>query len=268
MSIRARHSLSMALAGTMVLSLAGTRCGGSKTSTPTPVLTSVTLSSNSVVGGGTVTGTVTLSSAAPSSGATVALQSNNTAVATVPVSVVVGAGASTMTFTVSTTVVQADATAVITASFSGTSQTATLAVTRVVPIANFTVLSTAAVTLSNGTTLPVGTADTCPLVNSGNPALACTFNGSSSTGAGLNQWSWTYLFGTKTQSETIPTASLTPTASGCGLFGGQSGTTSGGLTFLQMEVRLVVRDASGQLSTIKSNQNVRIFPQKLCGYAF
>ncbi len=67
-----------------------------------PAVTSVTLSESRVIGGTPVTGTVRLASAAPSSGTTVFLSSDNTAVASVPPTVVVPAGAVTATFTVQT----------------------------------------------------------------------------------------------------------------------------------------------------------------------
>jgi hypothetical protein len=54
------------------------------------------------VGGGTATGTVTLSAAAPAGGSVVQLRSSNTALATVPTSVTVAAGARTAVFTVTT----------------------------------------------------------------------------------------------------------------------------------------------------------------------
>src|SRR5215210_6529296 len=65
-------------------------------------LSSLTLSPTDVVGPNPATGSVTLSSAAPSGGFTVDLTSDNTAAATVPPSVTVPAGSRSATFTVST----------------------------------------------------------------------------------------------------------------------------------------------------------------------
>src|SRR5215218_827987 len=65
-------------------------------------LSSLTISPTDVVGPDPATGTVTLSSAAPSGGFTVDLASDNTAAATVPPSVTVPSGATRATFTVST----------------------------------------------------------------------------------------------------------------------------------------------------------------------
>lgn len=65
-------------------------------------LSSLTISPTDLLGPGSATGTVTLSTAAPSGGFTVDLTSDNTAAATVPPSVTVPAGSTSTTFTVST----------------------------------------------------------------------------------------------------------------------------------------------------------------------
>src|SRR5215204_708884 len=65
-------------------------------------LSSLTISPTDVVGPDPATGSVTLSSAAPSGGFTVDLTSDNTAAATVPPSVTVPAGSTSAAFTVST----------------------------------------------------------------------------------------------------------------------------------------------------------------------
>jgi len=67
-----------------------------------PTLSSVTRSSSSVVGGNSLTGTVTLNGAAPAGGISVTLQSGNTSAAQVPGAVSVAAGATTATFSIST----------------------------------------------------------------------------------------------------------------------------------------------------------------------
>src|SRR5215210_5644305 len=82
------------------------RSGCTLSSSPPPSssvsLSSLTVSPTDVVGPDPATGTVTLSSAAPSGGFTVDLTSDNTAAATVPPSVTVPAGSRSATFTVST----------------------------------------------------------------------------------------------------------------------------------------------------------------------
>lgn len=75
-----------------------------------------------------MTGTVTLSSAAPAGGAVVTLSSSSNA-AIVPSSVTVQAGATSATFTVTAGLVSAATPATITASYGGGSAQATLSVT-------------------------------------------------------------------------------------------------------------------------------------------
>jgi hypothetical protein len=107
----------------------------SATLTVTPQTSGVTLSSlalnpASVTGGKTSQATITLSGAAPSGGAVVALSSSNTAAATVPASVTVAAGATSATFTVTTKAVAATTNVTLSASYAGLKRTATLTVTR------------------------------------------------------------------------------------------------------------------------------------------
>jgi hypothetical protein len=95
---------------------------------PPPTVSSLRLNPTSVIGGvQSSTGTVTLSRPAPAGGATVMLSSSNGA-ASVPFSVIVPAGASSATFTVNTSTVLISTSAAISASYNGTTQTATLAV--------------------------------------------------------------------------------------------------------------------------------------------
>jgi hypothetical protein len=94
-------------------------------SAQTPTLSSLSLSPSSVVGGNSSTGTVTLSAAAPSGGATVSLSDNSSAT-TVPASVTVPPGATSANFTVTTTSVTASTSATISALFGGVTRTAAL----------------------------------------------------------------------------------------------------------------------------------------------
>jgi hypothetical protein len=95
---------------------------------PAPAaLASLALNPASVVGGNSSQGSVTLTAAAPSDGAVVALSSSN-AVAAVPASVAVPAGATSASFAITTSAVAASTSVAITASFAGVSKTATLTV--------------------------------------------------------------------------------------------------------------------------------------------
>jgi hypothetical protein len=99
---------------------------------PTPIpsqLVSVTLASDTVVAGTTVQGTVSLSAAAPSGGASVSLSSSNAGVATVPASVVVPDGTRSASFPV--TGIAAGGPITITASM-GETRSANLTVTAAV----------------------------------------------------------------------------------------------------------------------------------------
>jgi len=93
-------------------------------------LSSLTLNPSTVSAGSNFNGTVTLNTAAPSGGAVVTLSSSNTGVATVPASVTVQAGKTSASFSGRTQRVTANSSALISASFGGTTRTATLTVTR------------------------------------------------------------------------------------------------------------------------------------------
>jgi hypothetical protein len=95
---------------------------------PQVTLTSLTLKSTSVVGGNSLTGTVTLSGAAPTGGAQVALSSSNSTVARTPTSVTVAAGATSATFTLNTSAVTASTTVTISGAYGGASRSASLTV--------------------------------------------------------------------------------------------------------------------------------------------
>lgn len=98
-------------------------------------LASVVVSPDTVIGGETATGTVTLSRAADAGGAVVALASDDPSTAAVPASVTVPSGATTATFTVTTQAVAAIATATISASFSGVNRSSGLTVMPAPPAA-------------------------------------------------------------------------------------------------------------------------------------
>jgi hypothetical protein len=246
-------------AGTATISAA---ISGSQASTPITVTSAptqalgLTLSAPSVVGGNPVTGTIILSSPAPAAGTVVSLSSSDPV--TVPASVTVPAGQTTATFTVNTRAVGGTFSNVLIAATAGAlSANATLTVTPVAPV-----VPTARFTVGG----PSGT-DTCKLTNNGN-SFDCTFDGSASTasaGATVNLWNWTYtIAGTKPESTTVPTLSPTP---GCNLIPPASSAPPGA-TSLQMTVTLQVRDSGANNSTVVTNANVKMLPNKLCGYAF
>ncbi|WP_309678930.1 hypothetical protein [Polaromonas sp.] len=93
--------------------------------TAQPTLSGLTLNPASLVGGGSASGSVTLSAAAPSGGATVSL-SDNTSAAVTPANVTVAAGASSASFTISTSAVTTSTAATLSAVYAGVTRTATL----------------------------------------------------------------------------------------------------------------------------------------------
>ncbi len=89
-------------------------------------LVSVAMNPDTVAGGTSSTGTITVAGAAPAGGITVNLSSGNSAVASVPASVTVAAGDSTATFTAITSKVANDSAVTIKATAGGISRNATL----------------------------------------------------------------------------------------------------------------------------------------------
>jgi hypothetical protein len=96
--------------------------------TPAAALTSLSLQPTSVLGGGTSTGTMTLSAAAPAGGTVVTVSSSNTAVVVLPASVTVPAGATTVGFVVTTNAVTSASVVTISATLGGVTQSAALTV--------------------------------------------------------------------------------------------------------------------------------------------
>jgi hypothetical protein len=92
-------------------------------------LSSVTLNPSMVVVGSSSTGTVNLTSPAPTGGAVVTLASSNSTRASVPPSVTIPAGASSATFNVATTVNRKTSVS-IAATYGGVTKSATLTIVR------------------------------------------------------------------------------------------------------------------------------------------
>jgi len=101
-------------------------------------LGAVSVSPASIVAGNSSLGTVSLSAAAPAGGAVVSLSSSNTALVGVPSSVTVAQGSASATFAVSSVPSAAGGSVTISASYLGTSRTATLAVAPSDPCASVT----------------------------------------------------------------------------------------------------------------------------------
>ncbi len=139
------HTVSSVHNATLTATYSGSSQQATLRVVPQPVLQSVALNPTSVTGATSSTGTLTLSSQAPSAGIVVSLSisiSNtyNPPAASLPTSVTVAQGAATATFTVSTTAVPAVTTATVTASYNGANPTATLSINPPA-LSNFTLSS-------------------------------------------------------------------------------------------------------------------------------
>lgn len=99
------------------------------TGAPVVDLTACSISPNSVVGGVSTTGTVTLSANAPTGGAVVRLRSSDPRV-TVPASVTVTAGTNTANFTINTTAITRNRTVEISATRNGVTRIAQMTLRR------------------------------------------------------------------------------------------------------------------------------------------
>jgi hypothetical protein len=147
----------------------------------------------------------------------------------------------------------------IRAAFQGTTGTAQLQVNAPAatpPVAQFTVSG------------PGGT-DVCRIIEDSGGDLDCTFNGAASSGGSggaVTQWIWRYDVGTNSAGPITDDDPEHTPVNLCGFFANKPNQTGTG--FVQMIVKLQVRNAAGTLSSETRNSNVRLFPQKQCGFVF
>jgi hypothetical protein len=242
-------------AGTATISASsGGATGQSPTLTVARVaLSTLTLNSNTVVGGVSLTGTVTLTAPAPVGGAAVTLTANDPL--SVSASVTVPAGATTAVFTVATRLVGGTISGTVTGSYGGASSSASVSVTKpTVATANF------------GVTGPTES-DTCTMSNSG-ATLNCTFNGSTSTAPGtIVAYDWSFRVGTMPAiTQTTTGATLAQPTVRCDWLPAPP-LPAGGPQWLPLTVTLKVRDDQGNVSAeATNNAGARVFPQGVCGY--
>ncbi len=126
-----------AVSSTVTANLTASYAGVSKSAAltlqpaaPTPTLATLSLQPRQVVGGRTVSGSVSLAAPAPVGGVVVTLASSNTSLATVPASVTIGAGARSAAFVVNTAPTSTTRGLSISAATPARSLTATLIVLR------------------------------------------------------------------------------------------------------------------------------------------
>ncbi len=246
----------------LLMATGAVACGGSGPNDPDPPppppqtlvsLASLAATPATTIGCGTTTITATLTGAAPAGGATVTLTSGSSAALTVPPSIVIAANATSGTATATPVAATGPTPVTVTGALAaGTGLSASTQATTVTlgpPLANFSVSGTA-----RGT-------DACQLRNSGGQ-VDCTFNGTGSTGA--SRWTWTWDVGPNSGTVDSNTPTFQPTT-GCSLFSNAPVQGTPGNTFLQMIVRLTVRDATNAQSCVTRNANVRVFSGGFCG---
>ena len=221
--------------------------GGGTVTPPTRTLNSVTVTGgNTVQAGQTVQFTATANfSTAPTTenvSTTATWESSNTGVATVN-----NAGLATGV---------AAGTADIRARFQNVTGTAPLAVTPPPLAAVFRV------------TGPGGD-NVCRIVPGTSGDWDCEFNGSASTGGtggNVVQWSWRFDVGANSGGPFVRNDPILAVNPGCGYFNSRPGQSGPG--FVQLVVKLTVRNAAGEVSAETINNNVRLFPQNQCGFGF
>jgi len=241
-------------AGTSAISasMGGVSSAATLTVTAKAVLASLALSSDHVVGGGSVLGTVALTDVAGAGGATVLLSTGDPV--SVPASVTIPSGQRSATFTASTRAVAGTIAASIRANYANATLLVGLSVQAVAPanvaVAGFGISGSAST-------------DTCLLVD-GATRLECRFDGSLSTAPGtIIAWDWTYtVLTTLTQTTTGPVLDL-PAAS-CGFI--PAPPLGSGLTSFPLTVTLRIRDSLGNVSAVESYDGARVIPNGFCGF--
>jgi len=273
--MRTHRLLWLAAIGFLTLALA--QCGGgsstptspspspspSPTPTPSPSPSpgggTLSISPQTIQSQGQPQATVTLASTAPAGGALVVLSSNDTSTARVPASVTVPAGARSITFMIDTSTVISNTSVVITATYAGSSMSATLIVT---PAGQGGLGATFSVrSRTRG-------AGACA-VDTDTRELECVLDASGSQG-GISAYLWTYTMGSMTLRHTAPAGNpaSSPQGTGCPFYQqGSGGDGPNGERYLNMTVTLQLRDANGTLSGIVQ-QAVKVYPNMQCGFSY
>jgi hypothetical protein len=212
-------------------------------------LASISLSASTIVGGNSVTATVSLTSAAPAGGALVSLSATEPLL--VPDSILVPAATSSTSFTVLTRAVGGSLSGTITGSYGGASASAALMVTRpTVATARF------------GVTGPTET-ETCTMASDGR-TMNCTFNGSTSTAPG-NIVAWDWSFGVASMvAQTTSGPVLSMPAVDCSLL--PPPPLPAGTSWFNLVVTLKIHDDLGNVSPEAVDRSARLLPQGACGF--
>ena len=194
---------------------------------------------------------MTLTSAAPTGGAVVRLESSNVDAARVPSSVTVPAGATTAPFTITTPTISSRVTVTITASYAGVERTATLTVT----------LGAARIIYGDIAHPRCG----CMRAHRGGTELDCRLDGRGSSGA-IVRWSWVL---------SVVERLITQRADGifaeidvqCRLVSGaDSNTDDEGRRWVPMTISLEVMDRDDPQSP-PATKRVRLYTNGNCGFS-
>ncbi len=191
-------------------------------------------------------GTISLTAAAPSGGASVALSSNNTDVARVTSNVTVAAGSTSNTFNIDATTVETNTTVTITGVYSGVTKTGTFTVTPPPLEPRFTVISS-----SKGTNACV--------IDGADGHLDCEFDGSGSFGS-VAQWLWRITIDGDNYDQNKTSAKFNPSPP-CSFL--KKGTKSTDDESVAMTVELKVLGKNGVTSSTVT-KSVKLFRGSFC----
>ena len=205
------------------------------------------MSAGSVVGQTTAVGTITLTAAAPSGGASIRLESNNLDAVRVPATISIPAGSTSATFNIATATVDTRQLATISATYAGVTRTENLLVTLTPPRAAFTVTS------------PTLGDDKCRMIEEGRQ-LDCRLDGKNSAGR-IVKWSWT-LEAEERVSADKPDPGFNEIDVDCDFVGSRTGDTDSNGRYTSMSVRLEVTDKDGDRNS--STRNVRLYFNEVC----
>jgi len=175
--------------------------------TGVPVLSAVSCATSSITGSGTDACSVTLNTAAASSGFVVSLASTNSSV-TVPASVTVAAGATSASFSATVSSVSSAQSVTLSASVGSTTQAFVLQLNAAVPT-----LSVSSSNLSFGN-IPVNTSSSQSITLSSTGTAAVTVNSATLTGAGFSISGATFPLTLSPSQTATLTVQFDPTAAG------------------------------------------------------
>jgi hypothetical protein len=192
--------------------------------------------------------TVTLTAAAPTGGAVVALSSGNPDIAKVPSGMTVEAGAMTGTFLVDTATVPTNSFVTIIASYAGVTKTAMLTVQPPLLEPRFNVNS------------PTRGTDACQIIDAAG-SVDCTLDGGPSDGF-VARYLWTLKVGSNDLSISTGNSAIVPTTT-CTLLSGGTINSDG---TVQLSVSLQLEDREGNKSSATAQRTVALYHGGRCGY--